>query len=102
MSSPQEVQEQADAFGWFHSIDLGGGVVTKASRSARSPTISFPPSPDAACWISGLDGYYSFMAERAGASRVVALDHYAWGVDIEARGAYWNECAANGKLPITP
>jgi tRNA (mo5U34)-methyltransferase len=29
----------------------------------------------------------------------VALDHYAWGVDFVARGAYWAECIANGTLP---
>ncbi len=36
---------------------------------------------------------------RPGASRVVALDHYAWGVDFVARGAYWEECIHNGTLP---
>ena len=49
--------------------------------------------------IGAWDGYYSFEAERRGASRVVALDHYAWGVDFGARGAYWNECMAQGVLP---
>jgi tRNA (mo5U34)-methyltransferase len=49
--------------------------------------------------IGAWDGKFSFLAERAGASSVVALDHYAWGVDIEARDHYWQECAANGTLP---
>ena len=31
--------------------------------------------------------------------RVVALDHYAWGIDFAARGEYWAECAAKGVLP---
>ncbi len=39
------------------------------------------------------------MAERRGASRVVALDNYAWGVDFGARDAYWKECFARGELP---
>jgi tRNA (mo5U34)-methyltransferase len=100
MSSPQEVQEQADAFGWFHSIDLGGGAVTKGLSVRQIPDDQFPSFAGRSVLdIGAWDGYYSFMAERGGASRVVALDHYAWGVDIEARGAYWNECAANGKLP---
>ncbi len=30
---------------------------------------------------------------------MVALDHYAWGVDFDARGAYWAECIHNGTLP---
>jgi tRNA (mo5U34)-methyltransferase len=49
--------------------------------------------------IGAWDGYYSFLAERRGASRVVALDHYAWGVDFEARTQYWNECFERGQLP---
>ena len=52
--------------------------------------------------IGAWDGGYSFMAERGGAKRVVALDHYAWGVDIEARGEYWDQCAADGTLPTSP
>ena len=49
--------------------------------------------------IGAWDGKYSFLAEQAGASRVVALDHYAWGVDFAARGAYWAECIQSGQLP---
>lgn len=30
---------------------------------------------------------------------MVAVDHYAWGVDIPARNAYWEECARTGRLP---
>jgi tRNA (mo5U34)-methyltransferase len=49
--------------------------------------------------IGAWDGYYSFLAERNGARRVVSLDHYAWGVDFGARDAYWAECSANGTMP---
>lgn len=49
--------------------------------------------------IGAFDGYYSFLAERNGAKGVVALDHYAWGIDFGARQRYWNECAAAGTLP---
>ena len=49
--------------------------------------------------IGAWDGKYSFLAEQAGATRVVALDHYAWGVDFAARGAYWAECIQRGTLP---
>ena len=49
--------------------------------------------------IGAWDGKFSFAAEKAGAARVVALDHYAWGVDFVARGAYWEECIRNGTLP---
>jgi tRNA (mo5U34)-methyltransferase len=33
--------------------------------------------------IGAFDGYFSFAAERAGAARVVALDHFAWSIDFE-------------------
>jgi tRNA (mo5U34)-methyltransferase len=49
--------------------------------------------------IGAWDGYYSFLAEELGARRVVALDHYAWGVDIPGRDRYWAQCAATGVLP---
>ena len=49
--------------------------------------------------IGAWDGKYSFLAEQEGAARVVALDHYAWGVDFVARGAYWAECIAKRTLP---
>src|SRR5205807_7937958 len=34
--------------------------------------------------IGAWDGFFSFAAERAGAARVVALDHYAWSLDLGA------------------
>ena len=49
--------------------------------------------------IGTWDGKFAFLAEAAGASRVVALDHYAWGVDFDQRGSYWAECIHNGVLP---
>ena len=52
-------------------------------RASRSFRISLDAaSLDIGAW----DGRFSFLAEKAGAARVVALDHYAWGVDFDARG----------------
>ena len=99
---PAELQARADAFPWFHSIDLGRGVRTKGLSDSNA-TVTVAQLPDFAgrsvLDIGAWDGYYSYLAERSGASRVVALDHYAWGVDIPAREAYWNECRQNGTLP---
>lgn len=100
MHDPAELQAQADSFPWFHSIDLGHGVRTKglselALTDRQLPDFSGRSVLDIGAW----DGYYSFLAERKGASRVVALDHYAWGVDIPAREQYWNECRETGALP---
>jgi tRNA (mo5U34)-methyltransferase len=100
MTSPEELQAQADAFGWYHTIDLGNGVVTKGisvqeTSAGVIPDVNGRSVLDIGAW----DGKFSFEAEKAGASRVVALDHYAWGVDFVARGAYWEECINNGSLP---
>jgi len=100
MTSPGDLQAQADALHWYHTIDLGNGVVTKGDSAqddgnAILPDVTGRSVLDIGAW----DGKYSFLAEQAGASRVVALDHYAWGVDFAARGAYWAECIERGTLP---
>jgi tRNA (mo5U34)-methyltransferase len=100
MTAPEELQAQADAIGWYHTIDLGNGVVTKGNGVQLTgaeilPDVTGRSVLDVGAW----DGKFSFLAEQAGASRVVALDHYAWGVDFVARGAYWAECIQNGTLP---
>jgi tRNA (mo5U34)-methyltransferase len=96
------LQAQANAISWFHSIDLGHGVTTNG-QSDSSATVTKAQLPDfsgrSVLDIGAWDGYYSFLAERSGAARVVALDHYAWGVDFGAREQYWAECRANGTLP---
>ena len=67
---------------WWHTIDLGDGVVTpgRDETPARLPLLALPDSLaglsvlDIGAW----DGFYSFAAERRGATRVVATDEYAW------------------------
>jgi tRNA (mo5U34)-methyltransferase len=90
---------------WFHSIDLGQGVVTRGQKPAaqlaaelaalRLPPLAGRTVLDIGAW----DGYFSFAAERLGAARVVALDHYAWAVDWEARWRYETECRRRGARP---
>jgi tRNA (mo5U34)-methyltransferase len=90
---------------WFHSIDLGAGVVTPGTKSAehlageaaalRLPDLRGRSVLDIGAW----DGFYSFEAERRGAARVVALDHYAWSMDLAAMGVYWERCRAEGRPP---
>ncbi|MGH9071170.1 MAG: class I SAM-dependent methyltransferase [Acidimicrobiales bacterium] len=72
---------------WFHSIDLGGGVVTAGMKTSEvlAREVEGLSLPDLAgksvLDIGAWDGFFSFEAERRGAARVVALDHYAWSVD---------------------
>ena len=98
--SPEQLQSRADEIAWFHTIDVGRGLVTRGlSVIALSPSDLPAVSSQSVLDIGAWDGRYSFMAEQAGASRVVAQDHYAWGVDFVAREAYWRECTERGVLP---
>lgn len=96
-----ELERRVAEVTWCHSIYLGHGVVTPGLSNVQPlsdeelPPLAGRSVLDVGAW----DGLYSFRAERAGASRVVALDHYAWGVSMPARQAYWEECAAAGVLP---
>lgn len=88
--------------GWFHTIDLGGGLVT--AGEAPNPVLEDPKAfPDlggrTVLDIGAWDGKYSFRAEQAGAARVVALDHYVWRTNFVLRRAYWDACEAAGRFP---
>ena len=87
---------------WHHSIDLGDGVVTPGGKTLQHhhdellrmqlPDLANKSVLDVGAW----DGYYTFMAEGAGASRVVALDHYAWSVDFRKASDYIARQRAHG------
>src|SRR5688500_12377798 len=78
----QSLAAKVAAHRWYHTIDLGGGVVTKGvdASPARLIQLGLPASLagktvlDVGAW----DGFFSFEAERRGAARVVAADHYSW------------------------
>jgi tRNA (mo5U34)-methyltransferase len=101
-----QLEEMAASVGfWWHSIDLGQGVVTKGHKtreflareleSLRLPDLKNRTVLD----IGAYDGFYSFEAERRGARRVVALDHYVWSMDLPNHIRYWTECKERGVVP---
>lgn len=96
-----QIDERVRSIAWYHTIDLGDGIVTRGN--SRTPPLTHSQLPDmkdrTVLDIGAWDGYYSFLAERSGASEITALDHYVWGVDFQKRDAYWTECAARGELP---
>ena len=100
---PTELAARVGALRWHHQIDLGQGVVTPGLAD-RLPELE-RTLPDMAgrsvLDIGAWDGYYSFLAERRGASRVVALDHYVWGVDLAERNVHRAEGAPRDELPDT-
>jgi len=100
-AAPRGLQARVADIRWYHSIDLGHGIVTPGNPVNRHmvdrglPPLAGRSVLDIGAW----DGFYSFLSERRGAARVVALDHYAWCVDFDARLEYWRACEAVGELP---
>jgi tRNA (mo5U34)-methyltransferase len=88
---------------WFHRVDLGDGLVTNGvaaeNEVLRMPGAIPPVAGKTVLDIGAWDGKYSFEAERAGAARVVALDHFVWRLDPIARDEYFRRCEADGVLP---
>ena len=93
---------------WFHSIDLGMGVVTPGLKSPEQHTREFASLriPDlrgkTVLDIGAWDGFYSFAAERLGAARVVALDHHVWCLDRQAKNKYKADCKKKGIVQQHP
>jgi tRNA (mo5U34)-methyltransferase len=77
-----ELQSRVNALRWYHTIDLGQGVVTQGAdnSSERLARIRLPEdlSGRSVLDVGAWDGFFSFEAERRRASRVVACDYYAW------------------------
>jgi len=77
-----ELRERVNALRWYHTIDLGQGVVTRGvdDTPARLARVHLPESLSgrSVLDIGAWDGFFSFEAERRHASRVVATDYYAW------------------------
>jgi len=73
---------------WWHSIDLGDGIVTPGTKTSEWLTAELAQLElgdlrgKSVLDIGAYDGYYSFAAERMGAERVVALDGWVWSVDL--------------------
>jgi tRNA (mo5U34)-methyltransferase len=68
---------------WFHTIDLGNGVVTPGVDPSPTKLSTFGIPEDltglSVLDIGAWDGFFSFEAERRGASHVLATDHFCWG-----------------------
>jgi tRNA (mo5U34)-methyltransferase len=90
---------------WWHSIDLGHGVVTPGHKSAQAlrQELDAMALPDlrgkSVLDIGGWDGFFAFEAERRGAARVAVVDHYMWSMDSPGQQAYWRRCMQEGVTP---
>lgn len=78
----EDLRSRVAALRWYHTIDLGNGIITEGVDETpyRLARLDLPASfagrtvLDIGAW----DGFFSFEAERRGASRVVAADYYSW------------------------
>ncbi|MDQ1509966.1 MAG: tRNA (mo5U34)-methyltransferase [Actinomycetota bacterium] len=93
-----------DEIFWWHSLDLGDRVtpghkspdlLEREWSNLRLPDLATRSVLDIGSW----DGWFSFRAEREGAARVVALDHYVWSLDLPRQQAYWRDCRERGITP---
>jgi len=81
-TSVQALRRRVAGIRWYHTIDLGQGIVTPGidNTPQRMATLDLPESVagrsvlDIGAW----DGFFSFEAERRGAARIVASDYFAW------------------------
>jgi len=78
----QEIRREVDEITWFHTIDLGNGIVTPGmdSSSEKLKIIGLPVdlTGKSVLDIGAWDGFFSFEAERRHAKRVLATDHFCW------------------------
>ena len=82
MSSPTEnakdLQAEVERYPWYHTLELGDGVVTKGMFDHRPVLDRYPIPVDLSgkrCLdVATMDGYWAFEMERRGAESVTAID----------------------------
>src|SRR5688572_5507601 len=81
-SNPEELRREVAKLWWYHSIDLGHGVVTpgvdNSSRKLRRVQLPASLKGKTVLDVGAFDGFFSFECERRGAARVLASDYAVW------------------------
>jgi tRNA (mo5U34)-methyltransferase len=107
--SSVDVAQLVEAVGprWWHSIDLGDGIITPGTKPietmrAEIEALKLPAdlTGETVLDIGAWDGAFSFECERRGAD-VTALDHFIWSVDLDQMQGYLEQCAAAGEPPLS-
>src|ERR1700760_2634834 len=74
----------ASAIRWFHSLTLPGGEAAAGEKPAAvlateaEVIFRHGVTGKRVLDIGAWDGFFSFEAERRGAARVLATDHFCW------------------------
>jgi tRNA (mo5U34)-methyltransferase len=78
----ERVRAEIANVNWYHQIDLGDGIVTPGvddtPQRARALELPSDLSGQTVLDIGAWDGFFSFEAERRGATRVLATDSFCW------------------------
>src|SRR3954466_11917283 len=78
----EELKKEVAKINWWHSIDLGNGVITpgvdRSSWKLKKLRMPQDLSGMSVLDIGAWDGFFSFEAERRGAKRVLAVDSFCW------------------------
>jgi len=85
------LRDDVERYPWYHTLDLGEGVVTAGMFDHR-PVLHRYPLPDSLAGmrcldVATMDGYWAFEMERRGAASVTALDledpeHLDWPASL--------------------
>jgi tRNA (mo5U34)-methyltransferase len=77
-SSQPELATEVAAYPWYHTLELGDGVVTKGMFDHRPVLERYPIPEDLTglrCLdVATMDGFWAFEMERRGAASVTAID----------------------------
>jgi tRNA (mo5U34)-methyltransferase len=81
--TPDEIRRRAAELTWYHTVDLGHGIMTPGTYDLR-PLLAHYGIPDSLAGKSVLDvgpghGFFSFEFEQRGAARVATAELPAWG-----------------------
>jgi tRNA (mo5U34)-methyltransferase len=72
------LQDEVERYPWYHTLELGNGVVTKGMFDHRPVLDRYPIPADLTgkrCLdVATMDGFWAFEMERRGAASVTAID----------------------------
>jgi tRNA (mo5U34)-methyltransferase len=78
LSHSPEIRQEVERYPWYHTLELGDGIVTKAMFDHRPVLDRYPVPADLSgrhCLDVGtMDGFWAFEMERRGAASVTAID----------------------------